>query len=104
MAGIVERLQKIEFQYLRGIAPSTSEERLEDARDLLWRALRQASTALTPESLTPLSSVSSFLGTNISWNTDDNFTLEFNGYNLTQDEDDNIMSEPTFSGGWEVEG
>lgn len=99
MAGIVERLNQIQFQYLKGVSPSSSEERLENARDILWRALRQASIAQTPENLAPLSTLSSFLGTDVTWNSDDNFTLEYGDYDLTQDEDDDVMSTPNYSGG-----
>lgn len=98
MAEIVNRLNQIQYQYLDGFAPSSQEERLEDARDILWRALRQASTAIVPEDLTGIT-LTTLLDTNVTWNTADNFTLSFSGYELTQDEDDDVMSEPSYSGG-----
>src|SRR6056297_1777549 len=91
---IKDRLSKIEYQLLKNLSFTPSEEQKVAMTNSILKAQLSMAEDLGEDLSDTSSNPTSFLGTSVTWDTSnpegDSYTIELNGITVTQDADDPI--------------
>src|SRR6056297_1384729 len=91
---IKDRLSKIEYQLLKNLSFTPSEEQKVTMTNSILKAQLTLAEDLGEDLSDTSSNPTSFLGTSVTWDTSnpegDSYTVELNGITVTQDADDPI--------------